>query len=302
MLAPPEAQAPRTAARLPGITAGRAAPEGLHIDPALAQLIDRAGRLVSAGLPLIVQGETGTGKSLFARTAARRCFGGEGDLVFIDCTTLDRGLEAGGMLHACLQRPRACLIFDRIGELGEAGQAALLGLLESGRQAGGNRLGIVAIAAADLDRLRPDLLHRLKGGAITLPPLRGAPDLDGTLHALFRLECAALGKPALDLDEEVRRVLAAYHWPGNLRQARLALRHAAALADGASVHLSHLPAEIVEQVARKDMTARSQSEAARIEAALRYNGGNVSLTAKYLGVSRATLYRKIQIGKARGEG
>lgn len=75
-----------------------------------------------------------------------------------------------------------------------------------------------------------------------------------------------------------------------------------ALADGPSVRLSHLPAEIVEQIARKDLTARSQSEAARIEAALRHNGGNVSLTARYLGVSRATLYRKIQIGKARGGG
>ena len=81
---------------------------------------------------------------------------------------------------------------------------------------------------------------------------------------------------------------------------RNTLRHAVALADGKQVGLEHLPENIVDKIARKDLTARSQSEASKIEAALRYNRGNVSLTARYLGVSRATLYRKIQIQKARG--
>jgi transcriptional regulator of acetoin/glycerol metabolism len=63
--------------------------------------------------------------------------------------------------------------------------------------------------------------------------------------------------------------------------------------------LEHLPVDVVSEIARKDLTARSQSEASRIEAALRYNGGNVSSTARYLGISRATLYRKIQIQKSR---
>jgi transcriptional regulator of acetoin/glycerol metabolism len=103
------------------------------------------------------------------------------------------------------------------------------------------------------------------------------------------------------LDEKARLVLANYHWPGNLRELRYALRHAAALADGNSIELDHLPTNIVSEIARKDLTARSQAEVSRIEAALRYNGGNVSRTAKHLGVSRATLYRKIQIQKTREE-
>jgi transcriptional regulator of acetoin/glycerol metabolism len=73
------------------------------------------------------------------------------------------------------------------------------------------------------------------------------------------------------------------------------------LADGKSIGLTHLPANIVSEIARKDLVARSQAEASRIEAALRFNGGNVSLTAKHLGLSRATLYRKIQIEKVRKE-
>jgi transcriptional regulator of acetoin/glycerol metabolism len=118
---------------------------------------------------------------------------------------------------------------------------------------------------------------------------------------LFRTERETLGKPELELDDDSRLVLLHYHWPGNLRELRNTLRHAVALADGKQIGLEHLPDNIVEELARKDLTARSQSEASKIEAALRYNGGNVSLTARYLGVSRATLYRKIQIQKARGE-
>ncbi len=277
----------------------------MHIDPVTSQAMDRAQRLLSAGLPLILQGETGTGKTQFAQTIARRCFGDDGELIFIDCATLDRGLETTAVFQACLTRPRACLIFDRVNELGEAGQAALLGLLENDRQAGSNGLGIIAITSVDLDqlvkdgKLRSDLFHRLKGGALSLPPLRSNPDLAGTLRALFLLERSALGKPGVELDSEAQLVLMNYYWPGNIRQARLALRHAIALSDGKTVRLDHLPGDIVDEIARKDLTARSQSEASKIEAALRYNGGNVSVTAKYLGVSRATLYRKIQIQKAR---
>lgn len=99
---------------------------------------------------------------------------------------------------------------DRIDELDDSRQSVLPGLLESDRQAGANGIGVIVISTMDLDqlvhdnRLRPDLLHRLKGGAITLAPLRSAPD--------------------------------------------------------------------VEKFARKDLTARSQSGASKIEAALRYNG------------------------------
>ena len=142
-------------------------------------------------------------------------------------------------------------------------------------------------------------MHRLKGGSIALPPLRHNPDLEGVIRDLFKIELAAVGKSGLALDDEARLVLLKYHWPGNLHELRNALRHAAILADEKIIGLGHLPEDIVSEIARKDLTARSQSEAYRIEAALRHNRGNVSLTARYLGISRATLYRKIQIQKTR---
>lgn len=283
------------------------AEETLRINPILSQALDRAKRLLSAGLPLVITGESGTGKTAFAKAAARCCFGADREIVFIDCASLQSKGELRELLQQRLTGRKSCLLIDRIDEMDDASQTTLLALLETDRQTGANGIGVIVISTHDLEhlarenRMRLDLVHRLKGGLVGLPPLRCVPDLEDTVLDLFRAEREILGKPQLELDGDSRLVLLHYHWPGNLRELRNTLRHAVALADGKQIGLEHLPDNIVEELARKDLTARSQSEASKIEAALRYNGGNVSLTARYLGVSRATLYRKIQIQKARGE-
>jgi transcriptional regulator of acetoin/glycerol metabolism len=283
------------------------AEEALRINPILSQALDRAQRLLSAGLPLVITGESGSGKTAFAKAVARCCFGEDSEIVFIDCASMQSQGDLATVLQGRLSGQRSCLLIDRIDEMDEARQTALLALLENDRQAGANGIGVIVISTHDLDhlarenRMRIDLVHRLKGGQVGLPPLRCVPDLEETITDLFKIERESLGKPQLGLDDDSRLVLLHYHWPGNLRELRNTLRHAVALADGKQIGLEHLPDNIVEEIARKDLTARSQSEASKIEAALRYNGGNVSLTARYLGVSRATLYRKIQIQKARGE-
>lgn len=283
------------------------AEEVLRINPVLSQAMDRAQKLLLAGLPLVVTGESGSGKTAFAKAVARHCFGEDGEIVYIDSAALEPQVDLASFLRGRLKGQRSCLLIDRIDELDETGQAALLGFPETDRQAGANGIGVIVISTQDLDklvrenRLRPDLLHRLKGAVVTMAPLRTVPDLEATIRDLFRIERDSLGRSQLELDDEARLVLMHYHWPGNLRELRNTLRHAIALADGKLIRLDHLPDDIVDEIARKDLTARSQSEASKIEAALRYNSGNVSLTARYLGVSRATLYRKIQIKKAREE-
>jgi transcriptional regulator of acetoin/glycerol metabolism len=294
-------------ANTPALRTVDLAEEALRINPILSQALDRARRLLAAGLPLAITGETGAGKTAFAKSVARCCFGEDSEIVFIDCASLQSQGDLGLLLHERLSGGKSCLLVDRIDEMDEASQTALLAVLENDRQAGANGIGVIVISTHDLDhlvrenRMRVDLAHRLKGGQVGLPPLRCVPDLEETIVELFRNEREALGKPNLELEGDARLVLLHYHWPGNLRELRNTLRHAVALADGKQIGLEHLPDNIVEELSRKDLTARSQSEASKIEAALRYNGGNVSLTARYLGVSRATLYRKIQIQKARGE-
>jgi transcriptional regulator of acetoin/glycerol metabolism len=291
----------------PALRTFDAADEPLRINPILSQALDRARRLVTAGLPLAITGETGTGKTAFAKTVARCCFGEESDIVLIDCASLKSQGDLNEFLQQRLLGGRCCLIVDRIDEMDEVRQTAMLALLENDRQASANGIGVIVISPHDIDhlvrenRMRVDLAHRLKGGQVGLTPLRCVPDLETTIVDLFKLEREALGKPMLELDDDSRLVLMHYYWPGNIRELRNTLRHAVALADGKQIGLEHLPDNIVEEIARKDLTARSQSEASKIEAALRYNGGNVSLTARYLGVSRATLYRKIQIEKVRSD-
>ncbi|MES2433590.1 MAG: sigma 54-interacting transcriptional regulator [Pseudomonadota bacterium] len=308
-------EAPRRTPRVPVVARTTApvlrtvdlADEALRINPILSQVMDRARRLLSAGLPLVVTGESGVGKTAFAKAIARCCFGEDSEIVFIDCASLEAQVDLGTLLQQRLSGQNSCLLIDRIDEMDQTRQSALLALLENDRQTGANGIGVIVVSTLDLDqlvrdgRMRMDLMHRLKGGQVFLAPLRAAPDLDATISDLFRVEREALGKPQLEMDENSRLVLTHYHWPGNLRELRNTLRHAVALADGKMIGMEHLPDDIVDEIARKDLTARSQSEASKIEAALRYNSGNVSLTARYLGVSRATLYRKIQIQKARAE-
>ncbi len=303
--APRALVAPRSAA--PTLRTVDLAEEPLRINPILSQAMDRARRLLSAGLPLVVTGESGSGKTAFAKAVARCSFGETSEIIFIDCASLEAQVDLGALLQARLTGQRSCLLIDRIDEMDETRQTALLALLENDRQAGANGIGVIVISTQDLDqlvregRMRTDLMHRLKGGQVALAPLRAAPDLDATIRDLFHVERTTLGRSDVEMDEDARLILSHYHWPGNLRELRNTLRHAVALADGKMIGMEHLPDDIVDEIARKDLTARSQSEASKIEAALRYNGGNVSLTARYLGVSRATLYRKIQIQKARDE-
>lgn len=282
------------------------ADEVLRINPILSQAMDRARRTLSVGLPFAVTGESGTGKTAFAKVLARCCFGDDTKFVLVDCTSANAKDDLCRLLDCGTTEQRSCILIDRIDEMDETLQSMLLTLLENHRRQGTNGNAIVVISTLDLDqlvaenRMRPDLMHRLNGGQVTLPSLRSVHDLDATLDDLFRFEREALGKHDVDMDDDVRRILTHYHWPGNLREMRNVLRHAIALADGTRIGLVHLPEKMVAKIAGKDLTARSQSEASKIEAALRYNGGNVSMTARYLGVSRATLYRKIQIQKARG--
>jgi sigma-54 dependent transcriptional regulator, acetoin dehydrogenase operon transcriptional activator AcoR len=278
-----------------------------RLDPMTSMALGRAQKLLEAGLSLIVKGEPGTGKTTFAQIAARRSFGDNSTIVEIDCASASGAAFAAAAEHACQTVAGGALILDRLNELDETGQTTLLAIIESNLQLSTGRVGIIGVVAADLEQMvrdgefRNDLFHRLNGATIELQALRARPDLDGAIKDFLKLELTAQGKIGLTLDEETRLVLANYHWPGNTRELRQALRHAIALTDGKAIGLNQLPAEMVSEIGRKDLTARSQAQASRIEAALRFNGGNVSTTARHLGVSRATLYRKIQIQKLREE-
>ncbi len=282
-------------------TAG-AEPGRRQLHPHLSERLALAQRMMAAHVPVLVQGETGVGKSTFASLLAGRSGRGDGNVVVLNCAVL---ADEDAALDRLSRLSRFTLVLDHVEEAAPAAQARLLQLLSDDHLLQSRDIGLISIAGCDLaeleqeGRLRSDLYHRLKGVVIDLDPLRATPGLEAQIHAIFTEEAQAQGKPGLRLDDTARLVLANYHWPGNLRELRQAARHAAILVEGDRIGIGQLPGRIVSEIAHDNLSARSQSEASRIEAALRHNGGNVSETARYLGISRATLYRKIQIRNIR---
>jgi transcriptional regulator of acetoin/glycerol metabolism len=267
-------------------------------DPRLDENLVTAERLLVAGIPIAVQGETGTGKSTFARTVGDRVRRGEGSLFVVSCAVPpppDTFPPLDNLVGSTL-------VLDQIDDASEPTQRHLLALLDDDNALRRRHVSLITTCTEDISRLletgrlRRELADRLRGASLRLAPLRTSPDLRTVIRNVFHAEAEELRKPGLALSEEMLLVLSSYDWPGNLRELRQALRHALVLAKE-PISVDDLPDYIVGPLGERNLKARSQHEAARIEAALRHNGGNVSKTARYLGISRATLYRKIQIGR-----
>ena len=114
--------------------------------------LDKANRLLNARVPLLIWGESGTGKTTFARLAALRSFGNGGDLVHVDCATFAVQSAISPSVQRALLRDRACLIVDRLEELDDNGQKALLNFWKT--------IFILVSARKELSHSRPPTLIR----------------------------------------------------------------------------------------------------------------------------------------------
>jgi DNA-binding NtrC family response regulator len=290
-------------------------------------------RIAPRNLSVLLHGETGTGKEVVAREL-HRLSGRKGALVAVNTAALPEtlieselfGYEKGAFSGA--QSAKAGLLeashggtlfLDEIGELPLPLQAKLLRVLEERRV---RRLGattekeidlrVVAATHRDLDALvrdgkfRQDLVYRIEGARIELPPLRQrAGEIPLLAQSLLRE--LSPGAP-LQLSEPAARALEAHAWPGNVRELKHVLERASAFVDGTTIELEHLPASILrgEPAAPAAATAAVQPttsgdvrgsvrdfERERIVAALREAGGNRTRAAELLGLPRRTLVYKI---------
>jgi DNA-binding NtrC family response regulator len=157
----------------------------------------------------------------------------------------------------------------------------------------------------DEGRFRQDLLYRLNTVEIELPPLRERrEDIPLLLDHYLRQYAARYEKPAPELPGEVRDALVAYDWPGNVRALRHAAERAIILADGATLALKDFPlpkvasgprveAAAVVEVAPADLNL-DRAERQLIERALQKHGYNISNAASELGLTRGSLYRRME--------
>lgn len=299
-------------------------------DPALLVMIDKARRTLGRDIPILVEGETGTGKEWFARAIHNSGPRAAGEFVALNCAAIPEALLAAELFEfedgeiAGTKRKTApgkirranggTLFLDEIGEMPLALQARLLSVLQdcTVTPLGGTAEEVdIAVICATHHRLadlvmagefREDLYYRLNGLTLLLPPLRHRKDIIELAKALGAKE--SIGSRRVDISEEVLQIFVRHPWPGNVRQMHSVIRTALAMVDdGEMIERRHLPEDFLAQMQR-DATqpcARASPtdsldkiELQAIQETIRQNHGNISAAARQLGVSRTTLYRKLR--------
>lgn len=285
-------------------------------DPMLA-LFERIERLAAVPWTVLIEGETGCGKELAARALHDLSPRARGPFVAINCAGLTdtllgsqlfghrRGAFTGavenqvGVFEAA---DRGTLFLDEIGDVSPALQKSILRVLDDSMvlrvgDTEPRRIDVRVVCATQRDleeevaagRFRSDLLFRLRGARLLLPPLRARGD-DIVLIAEHFLAGAArtLSRDIEGFAADAVAALRNYPWPGNIRELRGAVDHAALASAGPRISRGDLPPEVVAGIA-----ADASGERARLLAAIDRAGGNRSRAAALLGMSRATLYRRL---------
>lgn len=260
----------RREADLPGPLGGFAGP-----DPALARLLARAARLAITPVPLLIAGETGTGKEKLAR-AIHLCGPQGRGFHAVRCA----GLTGLGPLQDATP---GTLFLRGIEDLKPPMQEALLSLLD---RRGDLRVIASAggTAAALAETLRPDLFFRIAGATLELPPLRHRADFDWLLDRLLRRRSADDAR----LTPAARAELKSRDWPGNIRELDRTIEVALACAEGSVIDLPDLPPPARAAQAAPDPGAED------LEALLIACGWNMAQAARRLCVNRSTVLRRIR--------
>jgi len=300
----------------------------LGTSPAIRALAEDARRMVAADGPLLLLGETGSGKGVLARWCHRNGPRREEAFVDLNCASLSRefleselfGHERGAFTGAVATKPglleiahRGILFLDEIGDMDLAIQPKLLKVLEEKRF---RRLGEVRerevsvrlIAAThhelrDLvaaQRFRRDLYFRIGTLPLSVPPLRErAEDIPVLVESLLSRIGAELGRPGMRVSGGALGALVRYPWPGNLRELRNLLERAVLLTDGTLIDARELRLHARETISRPAVSSVSEDltlaelERRHIERVYEAENQNVQRAAIRLGIPRSSLYQKL---------
>ena len=299
--------------RLSGICLGD---EALQVD------FRRALRVFERDVPLLINGETGSGKEAFAKAVHQASLRSSKPFVALNCASIPEslieselfgyrggsftGARKEGMQGKLQQADGGTLFLDEIGDMPLALQTRLLRVLEDRLVVpiGGEPMAVnVRIISATHRNLqervaegsfREDLYYRLNGLEVALPALRERTDKSQLLDFLLAEEA---GEQQLRISHGAREALLSFPWPGNVRQLRNVLRTLAALCEDDMIQFDDLPAAIRMAPSKAPEPCDHPLEDAEKQAlllALELHRWHMTHTALQLGVSRNTLYRKLR--------
>jgi len=276
---------------------------------------------------ILIVGEPGTEKELFARAVHNAGSRSRGKLVELDCLNLPGTLLEQVMFGGAddlLNRPilRRCnggsLFIQEVGDLPLVAQSRIINTIRTGRLVlgSGEEVGfdcrLMASTSQDLApmvedrRFRSDLYGILTGAVIYIPPLRHRrEDIPLLVDRVMREYGNSLGKKLTTISDEAMHALTHYRWPGNVRELRAVIRRSAMLAKGETILLQHLPQAVQESRHAKtgplpegahenEPLALAIIEKRHIQKVLDYTGWHKVRSAQILGIDRSTLYDKIK--------
>ncbi len=299
-------------------------------DARMLDLVAKARQLVNLSTPLLITGETGSGKELFAQALHRESNRAARPIIAKNCAAIPEslieselfGYVPGAFTGATSTGMKGCieasdggtLFLDEIGDMPLSMQSRLLRVLETKtvQRLGSSRsipvdLNVISSTNRDIEKrvrkgkFREDLYYRLNGMTLRLPALRERQDKGMQIRRMVRILNQS-GQPVVFEREAWDRLLA-YPWPGNFRQLRNVLRLIMTLAQGKVIDMQYFPEELLRDSKPAVPASRLPSSAVeedqggerqRILSALEACYWNLSRTAKRLGISRSTLYRKME--------
>jgi DNA-binding NtrC family response regulator len=296
----------------------------------ISDAIDLAQKVAPTDTTVLLTGETGTGKEVFANAIHQNSDRKSGNFVAINCSAFSHDLlesemfgHMAGAFTGALRDKKGLfeesdmgtIFLDEVGELPIDLQAKLLRVLENGEfiKVGSNKttkVNVRIIAATNRDftkeieagRFREDLYYRLSTFKIHLPPLRErAKDIEAIALHFLKTFSHKTNKKIYTISAEALHILKLHRWPGNIRELKNVLERSVILENGDILTPQSLPVDMQSNAMagssnnNNTLSAFSMASAEKIhiQKVLNYTGGNKAETARLLGIGVATLYRKI---------
>ena len=293
----------------------------------MIDLFEMIENVAQSDTPVMIQGESGSGKELVARAIHRASSRGEKPYIKVNCAALNENLLESELFghvkgaYTGADRTRVgrfeaahegTLFLDEIGDIPPAIQIKLLRVLEDRKieRVGDNRsipvdVRVITATHKKLETLilqglfREDLYFRINVFPLHCPPLaRRREDIPLIAQSFIRRNGVSSGKKIIGLTPDALEVLTNYAWPGNVRELRNAIEYAFVLCQSGGIGVQHLPHKIVnesiELQAACDPDPVCTRDRAQLIDVLRQAGGNQSKAARMMGVSRVTVWKRMK--------